>query len=229
MADYYARLGVPRGASDAAIRLAFRQLAKRLHPDVSGLSASPAANERFRGIVEAHDVLTNPLRRAAYDATLGAARVGESAEGAYWAQDGYARPSQPPAGTSGGRSVRPAWTGVTPSVPVAQPGQPGQPGTARQARQARPAGQSGRPGRPRPDTSSRRATAGGPVGAVAAIGGATSVLHAARAAALHRLQKTQVACAGCGGAVDGPGATICGTCREQYGAFGDHLTRALQR
>ena len=62
--DYYELLGVPRGASDADIKRAFRTLARELHPDVSG---EPNAAARFRDIAEAYEVLSDPERRATYD------------------------------------------------------------------------------------------------------------------------------------------------------------------
>ena len=62
--DYYELLGVPRGASDADIKRAFRTLARELHPDVSG---EPDAAARFRDIAEAYEVLSDPERRATYD------------------------------------------------------------------------------------------------------------------------------------------------------------------
>lgn len=62
--DYYELLGVERGASDEAIKKAFRGLARELHPDVSD---APDAQERFRQIAEAYEVLSDPERRATYD------------------------------------------------------------------------------------------------------------------------------------------------------------------
>ena len=62
--DYYEVLGVPRGASDAEIKKAFRRLARELHPDVSDL---PDADERFKELVEAYEVLSNSERRELYD------------------------------------------------------------------------------------------------------------------------------------------------------------------
>ena len=75
--DYYDILGVPRGARDADIKKAFRQLAQRWHPDVNTESG---ADERFKEINEAYQVLSDPQRRQAYD-TFGRAGVGTGAEG----------------------------------------------------------------------------------------------------------------------------------------------------
>ena len=62
--DYYALLGVPRDASHAEIKKAFRRLARELHPDVSG---DPEAGHRFRAVAEAYEVLSDPGRRQTYD------------------------------------------------------------------------------------------------------------------------------------------------------------------
>jgi molecular chaperone DnaJ len=62
--DYYELLGVPRTASDADIKSAFRTLARELHPDVS---SEPDADARFRDVAEAYEVLSDPERRATYD------------------------------------------------------------------------------------------------------------------------------------------------------------------
>jgi molecular chaperone DnaJ len=62
--DYYELLGVGREANDAEIKRAFRQLARELHPDVSD---APDAQERFREVVEAYEVLSKRETRDLYD------------------------------------------------------------------------------------------------------------------------------------------------------------------
>src|SRR3954468_21655196 len=62
--DYYEVLGVARDASDADIKRAFRGLARELHPDVSD---APDAQERFREVVEAYEVLSKTETRDLYD------------------------------------------------------------------------------------------------------------------------------------------------------------------
>jgi molecular chaperone DnaJ len=62
--DLYELLGVPRDADEAAIKKAFRRLARELHPDVS---SEPDAEARFREAAEAYEVLTNSETRALYD------------------------------------------------------------------------------------------------------------------------------------------------------------------
>jgi curved DNA-binding protein len=63
--DYYAVLGVDPGAGDAEIKQAYRRLARKYHPDVSKESG---AEERFKAVNEAYEVLRDKEKRAQYDA-----------------------------------------------------------------------------------------------------------------------------------------------------------------
>lgn len=62
--DYYQVMGVPRTASQDDIKRAYRKLARKYHPDVS---KEKDAEERFKELQEAHEVLKDPEKRAAYD------------------------------------------------------------------------------------------------------------------------------------------------------------------
>ena len=62
--DFYAALGVSRTASPEEIQRAYRKLARKYHPDVN---KEPGAEERFKQISEAYDVLSDPDTRARYD------------------------------------------------------------------------------------------------------------------------------------------------------------------
>jgi DnaJ-class molecular chaperone len=62
--DYYGVLGVARDAEASRIKTAYRQLARKLHPDVN---KDPGADARFKKINEAYEVLKDPEKRAKYD------------------------------------------------------------------------------------------------------------------------------------------------------------------
>src|SRR5215208_1082372 len=63
--DYYELLGVQRGADEAAIKAAYRRLAKECHPDRH--NGCPDQEARFKAVSEAYDCLKDPQKRAAYD------------------------------------------------------------------------------------------------------------------------------------------------------------------
>jgi molecular chaperone DnaJ len=63
--DYYAVLGVPRDADDAALKRAYRNLARAYHPDKN--PGDKKAEERFKEVSEAYGVLSDPDKRAQYD------------------------------------------------------------------------------------------------------------------------------------------------------------------
>src|SRR5579863_7444007 len=67
--DYYKILGVGKGASDEEIKKAYRKLARQYHPDRN--HGDKKAEERFKEISQAHDVLSDPEKRKAYDRGTG--------------------------------------------------------------------------------------------------------------------------------------------------------------
>lgn len=76
MTNHYAVLGLGSGASQSAVKAAFREKAKASHPDRH--PNDPAAEERFKAASAAYEVLSAPVQRAAHDAELAAVRVPDS-------------------------------------------------------------------------------------------------------------------------------------------------------
>ncbi|HAT2046997.1 TPA: DnaJ domain-containing protein [Legionella pneumophila] len=65
--DYYKIMGVSQDASEKDIKMAYRKLARKYHPDIS---KEPDAEERFKEMAEAYEVLKDPKKRAEYDQYL---------------------------------------------------------------------------------------------------------------------------------------------------------------
>jgi len=79
--DYYEVLGIPKDADDAAIKKAYRALAKKYHPDTNPGDA--AAAEKFKEASEAYSVLSDPDKRRQYDQFGSAAFDGNGGPGGF--------------------------------------------------------------------------------------------------------------------------------------------------
>jgi molecular chaperone DnaJ len=83
--DYYETLGVPRNADEKEIKKAYRNLARKYHPDVC---KEPGAEERFKQINEAYQVLSDSQKRAQYD-HMGHDTFTNASKGSYTGAGGF--------------------------------------------------------------------------------------------------------------------------------------------
>jgi molecular chaperone DnaJ len=109
--DYYGALGVKKSASTDEIRKAFRKLARKYHPDVN--PGDKAAEEKFKTISEANEILSDPKKRKIYD-QLGfySDNIDPAAAEAYARQGGS--PGGFPGGQPGGNATGSAGAGGVP-------------------------------------------------------------------------------------------------------------------
>src|SRR3979411_33878 len=86
--DYYEALEVPRNASSEEIRRAYRKLARQYHPDVN---KEPGAEDRFKEISEAYEVLRDDEKRQRYDRFGMNWKAGQDVSGAAGCEEAFRR------------------------------------------------------------------------------------------------------------------------------------------
>ena len=96
--DYYDRLGVSRTADEKEIKKAYRNLARKYHPDVN---KDPGAEDKFKEINEAYEVLGDPEKRKKYDELGANWRQYEQAQQAGQSPFGDIRWADGPGGAGG--------------------------------------------------------------------------------------------------------------------------------
>src|ERR1700687_1570840 len=109
--DYYEILGVKKSASPDDIRKAFRKLARKYHPDVN--PADKTAEEKFKALSEANDVLSDPKKRKIYDQVgFYSDNIDAATAEAYARAGGGSGGGYPPGGFSGGGAGQTGGQGV---------------------------------------------------------------------------------------------------------------------
>lgn len=83
--NYYVLMGVSEDASDKDIKMAYRKLARKYHPDIS---KEPNAEERFKEVGEAYEVLRDPIKRAEYDTYRKHGEFNQNAQHTRWPPEG---------------------------------------------------------------------------------------------------------------------------------------------